>query len=183
MRRGKSLRRRLAVLVLGVVVGCAAGVASVTLGEPPRRSRTGIAQRAVFDATHLPPLLTMPDERAELAYDVHCAAGDDEEPRLAATSAAPSSSAGPERGSFERLALSARESGGSGRQLAARVPELALLAARRLRVLRGARGTRARRAASPSRPEAPTRRMRPVHSRTAVDVALGRHAFGDAPRG
>ena len=77
MRRETSLRRRLAVLTLGVVIGCAAGIASVTLGAAAAQ-RTGAEQRAVFDATHLPPLLTMPDERAELAYDVHCAAGDDE---------------------------------------------------------------------------------------------------------
>jgi hypothetical protein len=28
----------------------------------------------VFDATHLPPLLTLPGEQVELSYDVHCAA-------------------------------------------------------------------------------------------------------------
>jgi hypothetical protein len=40
---------------------------------------TAIAQRpddtarAVFEATHLPPLLTLPGERVHLSYDVHCA--------------------------------------------------------------------------------------------------------------
>ena len=122
MRRGKSLHRRLAVPVLGVVIGCAAGVASVTLG-PAAAQQTGPEQRAVFDATHLPPLLTMPDERAELAYDVHCAAGDDEgaEAGCDVRGAVFVRTAG--RGSFERLALSPQKSDGGGRQLAARVPD------------------------------------------------------------
>jgi hypothetical protein len=35
--------------------------------------RPGDTARAVFEATHLPPLLTLPGERVHLSYDVHCA--------------------------------------------------------------------------------------------------------------
>ena len=180
MRRGTSLHRRLAVLILGVVIGCAAGVASVTLGAAAAQ-RTGPEQRAVFDATHLPPLLTMPDERAELAYDVHCAAGDDEgaEAGCDVRGAVFVRKAG--RGSFERLALSARESDSSGRQLAARIPSslssqpggfeyYAELQAPDLgeRITIPAGGADAPHAS------------RPLEN--PVDIALGRHSFGDARR-
>ena len=179
MRRGTSLHRRLAVLILGVVIGCAAGVASITLGTAAAQ-RTGAEQRAVFDATHLPPLLTMPDERAELAYDVHCAAGDDEgaEAGCDVRGAVFVRRAG--RGSFERLALNARESD-SGRQLAARIPSslssqpggfeyYAELQAPDLgeRVTIPAGGADAPHAS------------RPLEN--PVDIALGRHSFGDARR-
>ena len=180
MRREKSLQRRLAVLVLGVVIGCAAGVASISLGAAAAQ-RTGPEQRAVFDATHLPPLLTTPDERAELAYDVHCAAGDDEgaEAGCAVRGAVFVRRAG--RGSFERIALSVREPGSGGRRLAASIPSslssqpggyeyYAELEAPDLgeRVTIPAGGADAPHAS------------RPLES--PVEVALGRHSFGHARR-
>ena len=121
MRRGTLVHRQVAVLILGVVIGCAAGVASIALGVAAAQQPSP-AQRAVFDATHLPPLLTTPDEHPELAYDVHCAAGDDEdaEAGCAVRGALFVRRAG--RDSFERLALNARESENSGRQLVARIP-------------------------------------------------------------
>ncbi len=180
MRRGKSLHLRVALTVLGVVLGCAAGVASVTLG-PAAAQQTSSEQRAVFDATHLPPLLTLPDERAELAYDVHCAAGDDEgaEAGCDVRGAVFVRTAG--RGSFERLALSPQKSHGGSRQLAARVPDslssqpggfeyYAQLEAPALgeQVTIPAGGADAPHAS------------RPLEN--PVDIALGRHVFGDARR-
>ncbi|HET8968066.1 MAG TPA: hypothetical protein VFN06_01405, partial [Gaiellaceae bacterium] len=108
------------MLILGVVIGSAGGVASVALGTAAAQ-RSVPEQRATFDATHLPPLLTMPDERSELAYDVHCAAGSDlgAEAGCAVHGALFVRTAG--RGSFERIALGLRESS-SARQLVARVP-------------------------------------------------------------
>ena len=181
MRREEPLHRRLDVLVLGVVVGCAAGFASVTFVAAAAQ-RAGPEQRAVFDATHLPPLLTRPDERAELEYDVHCAAGDDEgaEAGCDVRGAVFIRRAG--RGSFERLALSVPESDSSGRQLAARVPDslsaqpggfeyYAELEAPDLgeRITIPAGGAVAPHASRPL--------VNPI------DIALGRHSFGDARRG
>ena len=180
MRRETSLRWRLAALILGVVIGCASGIASVTLGAAAAQ-RTGPEQRAVFDVTHLPPFLTMPDERAELAYDVHCAAGDDKgaEAGCEVRGAVFVRKAG--RGSFERLALHAREPGSSARQLAARTPSslssqpggfeyYAELEAPDLgeRVTIPAGGA-----------DAP-HVSRPLED--PVDIALGRHSFGEARR-
>ena len=180
MRRGKSLHLRVTVPVLGVVIGCAAGVTSVALGDAGAQ-RAGPEQRAVFDATHLPPLLTMPDERAELAYDVHCAAGDDEGAEAGCDARGRVFVRRAGRGSFERLALNPQESSGGGRQLAARVPDslasqpggfeyYAELEAPDLgeRVTIPAGGA-----------DAP-HVSRPLEN--AVDIALGRHAFGDARR-
>lgn len=180
MRRGRSLHRRLVVLVLGVVIGCSAGVASMTLGAAAAQ-RSGPEQRAVFDATHLPPLLTTPDELAELAYDVHCAAGDDDGAEAGCAIRGALFVRGAGRSSFERIALSARESGSSGGQLAARIPSAlasqpggfeyyAELEAPDLdeRLTIPAGGADAPHAS------------RPLEN--PVDVALGRHSFGDARR-
>jgi hypothetical protein len=122
MRRGRSLHRRLAVLILGVVIGGAAGVASVSLGAAAAQ-QSGAEQRAVFDATHLPPLLTMPDERAELTYEVHCAAGADEGAEAGCEARGAVFVRGAGRGSFQRIALTNRKSDDGVRQLAARIPD------------------------------------------------------------
>ena len=179
MRPGKSLGRRLAVPVLGVVLGSAAGVASVTLADAAAQ-QTEPAQRAVFDATHLPQLLRTPDERAELAYDVRCAAGDDENAEagcgVRGTVFVRSARGGP----FERLALNVGAADGS-RQLTALVPDslssrpggfeyYAVIESPELdeRVTVPAGGA-----------DAPhvSRRLE-----NSVDIALGRHAFGASRR-
>lgn len=175
MRPVKPPCRRLLVPVLGLVLGSLAGVASVTLANAAGQ-QTGTAQSAVFDATHLPPLLTTRDEQVDLAYDVHCAAGDVEVAdecdvrgtlfvRVAGSDA------------FERIALSARSAADGRRQLAVRAPDAfssraggfeyyAVLEAPALgeRVVVPAGGA-----------DAPhvSRRLE-----SSVDVALGRHAFG-----
>lgn len=181
MRRGRSLDPRLALPVLGLVIGCVAGVASVALG-PAAAQRTSSEQRAVFDATHLPPLLTTRDERAELVYDVHCAAADDEggEAGCDVRGAVFVRRAG--RGSFERLALSSQRSDSGGRQLAARVRDslssepggfeyYATLETPDLgeRITIPAGGADAPHASRPL--ESPIR------------IALGRHSFGDSRTG
>jgi hypothetical protein len=79
--RTPSLDRRHARLLVGVVAGCS--VASLLVAAV---GRTGIAQRsdepprAVFDAIHLPPLLTLPEERVHLSYEVQCARQGVEDP-------------------------------------------------------------------------------------------------------
>ena len=180
MRRGKSLLRRSTVVILGVVIGSAAGVASVTLGNAAAQ-QTSPEQRAVFDATHLPPLLTTPADRPELAYDVHCAAADDAgaEAGCDVRGAVFVRAAG--RNPYERLPLNPRESVSGGRQLVGRIPSslfsqpggfeyYAELEAPDLgeRVTIPAGGANAPHAS------------RPLGS--PVEIALGRHAFGDGRR-
>ena len=176
MRPGTSLYRRLAVTVLGVVLGSAAGVAAATIADA---RQAGPVQGAVFDVTHLPPLLTMPKERAELAYEVHCAAGDeDAEPGCDVRGEVFVRRSGNDP--FERLALDLRRTDGS-RQLAATVPDAfssqsggfeyyAVVEAPELaeRVVVPAGGA-----------DAPhvSRRLE-----DAVEIALGRHVFGKARR-
>jgi hypothetical protein len=75
MRSEKRLRRRTVAPVIGVVLGVAAGVATVSWSPA---AATIIEAPAVFDVTHLPPLLTLASDPVELAYDVHCARPGDE---------------------------------------------------------------------------------------------------------
>jgi hypothetical protein len=77
MRSEKRLRRRAIVPALGVVLGLAAGTATVSW-SPASAGPASVEPAGVFDATHLPPLLRVSSEPVELAYDVHCAPpGDD----------------------------------------------------------------------------------------------------------
>jgi hypothetical protein len=71
MRLERLLRPRWLVVTLGLLLGSAAGaeVGSLAGIAVAQQSSGG----AVLDATHLPPLLTLPGERVELEYDVHCA--------------------------------------------------------------------------------------------------------------
>ena len=146
MRPGTSLSRRLAVTALGVVAGIAAGLASITLAAADRLET---AYPAVFDATHLPPLLTISGERAELAYDVHCAPGDeDAEAGCEVNGTVFVRSAGR---AFVRT-TSARDSHERGQSPARRAPSgRGRRAAGRIRVLRRDRGTCARPTAHRSR--------------------------------
>lgn len=180
MRRGTSFRRRLAVLILGVVVGCAAGVASVTLGAAAAQ-RTGTEQRAVFDATHLPPLLTMPDERAELVYEVHCAAGSDEGAEAGCDVRGAVFVRGAGRGSFERLALNAEESESSGRQLGARIPSSLVSHAGGFEYYAELEAPDlGEHVTIPAGGADAPHASRPLEN--PVDIALGRHVFGDTRR-
>ena len=72
--RTPSLDRRHAAPLMGVVAGCAvASFLVAAVGGAAVAQRPDETARAVFEATHLPPLLTLPGERVYLSYDVHCA--------------------------------------------------------------------------------------------------------------
>jgi hypothetical protein len=59
---------------MGVVAGCAlASLLVAAVGGTAVAQRPDESARAVFEATHLPPLLTLPGEPVHLSYDVHCA--------------------------------------------------------------------------------------------------------------
>jgi hypothetical protein len=77
MQSRQRFRRRSFASTLGVVLGVVAGVGAATWSVAGARPASTEPQ-AVFDATHLPPLLTAPNESIDLAYDVHCAAAEDE---------------------------------------------------------------------------------------------------------
>ena len=77
MRSEKRLRRRAVVPALGVVVGVAAGTATVSWSHATA-GRASVESRAVFEITHLPHLLTAARDQVELEYDVHCAVPGDE---------------------------------------------------------------------------------------------------------
>jgi hypothetical protein len=72
--RTPSLDRRHAALLTGVVGGCAvASLLVAAVGGTAVAQRSNVRAQAVFEATHLPPLLRLPGERVQLSYDVHCA--------------------------------------------------------------------------------------------------------------
>jgi hypothetical protein len=68
-RHALLVRTTLAGLVLGALLGTMFAVAS---GRALADRDTGTA-KPLLDATHLPPLLTIPGEEVVLRYDVHCA--------------------------------------------------------------------------------------------------------------
>lgn len=179
MRPVKPSGRRWVVPIVGVVLGSVAGVASITLASAAAQ-QAGTAPQAVLDATHLPPLLTMPGERVDVAYDVHCAPGSSEDAEAGCDVRGAVFVRAAGSGTFERIALSARSVEGR-RQLVAHVPDsfsvspggfeyYAVLEDTELgdRVVVPAGGA-----------EAPhvSRRLD-----NRVDVALGRHAFGAGRR-
>ena len=72
--RTPPLDRRHAAPLMGVVAGCAvASLLVAAVGGTAIAQRRDEGARAVFEATHLPPLLRLPGERVHLSYDVHCA--------------------------------------------------------------------------------------------------------------
>jgi hypothetical protein len=67
-RRALLVRTALAGLVLGALLGTTFAVGS---GRALAERDTGTT-KPLLDATHLPPLLTVPGEEVVLRYDVHC---------------------------------------------------------------------------------------------------------------
>jgi hypothetical protein len=66
------LNRRWRLAICGLALGSTAGVAAVTFATAAAQQIPS-SPRAVLDATHVPPLLTVPGDDVELTYDVHCA--------------------------------------------------------------------------------------------------------------
>jgi hypothetical protein len=65
--------RRYTTALAGIVIGCALAALAIVVTGTAVAQRPSDTARAVFDANHLPPLLTLPGERVDLAYEVHCA--------------------------------------------------------------------------------------------------------------
>ena len=80
MRRLPCVRCAYLSPVAGLLVGCAVAAIAVILGGTAVAQQSPAGARAVFEATHLPPLLTLPGEEVRLTYDVHCGTDGVEDP-------------------------------------------------------------------------------------------------------
>ena len=164
--------------ILGLVAGGIVGVTAIALVGSAIAQRSPEASQAVLEATHLPPLLSLPGEQIDLAYDVHCASAGVDDPEQGCNVAGTLFLRTSGQEGFRTLPLQTGMSDGL-RQLSAAVPGT-LVSARNgfeyYAVLEAADG---RVLTVPSGgAEAPHR----VHLLPdAVDVDLGVHTFG-APR-
>lgn len=78
MKSLRTARRGFVVVATGLLAGGICGIAGIAV-VASATARTASAS-AVFDVTHLPPLLTTPGEAVPLVYDAHCAAAGVEDP-------------------------------------------------------------------------------------------------------
>jgi hypothetical protein len=107
---------------MGVVAGCALAFLLVAaVGGTAVAQRPDESARAVFEATHLPPLLTLPGERVYLSYDVHCARAGVEDPESGCDAAGTVYLRNGPRGTFRPLRLEPTSVDGL-RRLTAAVP-------------------------------------------------------------
>ena len=181
----RPARRTLLGAVAGIVAGTIAGAGVLALTGAAVARGLGAADSdpsPLIEATHLPPLLTLPGESTTLYYDVYCTpAGTDPE------SGAPCDAAGTvfvragDVGAFRAIPLAVGPTAGPGGRYSAVVPSDIAGAATGFSyyaVLRS-RSTGAMTLLPPAGPFAPTR-SRPLGS--AVTVSLGAHVFGSARR-
>jgi hypothetical protein len=161
--------------ILGLIAGGVLGAVAIALAGSALAQRPDQRAQGVLEATHLPPLLTLPGERIDLAYDAHCATAGVEDPEQGCTVGGSVFLRSSARGVFRALPLTRGAPNGLPR-LSAVVPdaiagnqdgfeyyaELTAADGRTLTVPSGGA-------------EAPHR----VHVLTdAVHVDLGAHAFG-----
>ncbi len=178
MQSRQRFCRRSFAWTLGVVLGVVAGIGAATwsvAGAGPSSTEP----QAVFDVTHLPPLLTTPDESIDLAYDVHCAAAEDESTDAGCDARGTVFVRTVGSTSFAALPLESRAEGGVT-QLAVVVPD----------GFRGTRGleyyaeleaaTVGRQVTLPAGGAAAPHVSRPLLDSVTVD--LGRHRFGSNRR-
>jgi hypothetical protein len=168
-------------LAWGVLAGALLGTGVVFTAAPAVAERSSSqSARPLLDATHLPPLLTIPGERVELRYDIHCV------PIVEAPNDAPCAGGGTvfvragDSGRYRELPLAVDPNAVEGRHVA-RVPED--IASSRTgftyyATIRGeADGATLELPAGGA--DAPQRSL-PLER--AVDVSLGAHAFGATRR-
>ena len=176
MRRVHPHRRAWLVTVAGLLVGGASGVPATVLVGNAIGQRSTPTPQEVLDATHLPPLLTLPGERIALTYDVHCATPEVEDPEQACRSAGSLFVREAGRGAFREIPL--EEGGTNGlRQLSTDVPE-SLAASRdgfEYYAVLGPADRESRIVIPPGGAESPYRVRRLVDP---AGVDLGSHEFG-----
>lgn len=174
MRSRMRFRRRSLASTFGIVAGVAAGIAAATWSTAVA-GPSNAGPQAVFDVTHLPPLLTATGDRVDLAYDVHCAPGNTENTDTPCDVRGTVFVRDLGAVSFDALPLEPRV-GAGGRQLGVVVPD-------RLEPARGieyyavleapALGSRV---ILPAGGAAAPHVSRPLTNSVSVD--LGRHVFG-----
>jgi hypothetical protein len=121
MDEGRVVHKRL-VGVAGIVAGALAGLATVlTTGTAIAHRLAPTPPAPVLEATHLPPLLTVPGEQVELRYDVFCSAPEDA-PHAPCPAAGSVFVRSGSAGAFRELALEEDRSAAGGR-LTADIPE------------------------------------------------------------
>ncbi len=106
----------------GLLAGALAGIVTVVLAGTALAHRLAQpAEQPLLEATHLPPLLTTPDEQIELRYDVYCARSEPDAETPCAADGKVFARAG-DTGTFQEIAV--REGrGASGGRFVARLPE------------------------------------------------------------
>ena len=175
MRQRIRIPRRSIASTVVIAVGVVAGGATAAWSTAAAGSENA-EPAAVFDATHLPPLLTIAGERAVLAYEVHCAAAGDEsvDADCDAHGAVFVRSIGDT--AYERLALQPHVENGT-RQLAAAVPDRFGAAGRGIEYYAVLDASDlGEQVTLPAGGEAAPHVSRPLTD--AVTVDLGLHAFG-----
>jgi hypothetical protein len=171
----RIVRRKLAGAA-GIVIGGLAGMVTVILaGTAVAHQLEAPSAAPVFEATHLPPLLTAAGERVDLRYDVYCAAADVEP-------AGPCNATGSVfvrpggAGRFRRLSLHEDRSASNGRFVAV-VPESLARSASGFTYYAVLRSIDTGETLTlPDGGAAAPQRSLPLGS--PVRVALGAHAFG-----
>jgi hypothetical protein len=176
--RGRTRARQ--AILLGLVLGVSLGAVVALKARPATADRQALGPAGpMLDATHLPPLLTLPGESVELRYDIHCAApadGSDEGTCAAGgTVHVRPGTTGP----FRELSLALDRSASEGRYVA-RVPSDIARSSTGFTyyaVLNDGSGSGTT-VTLPAGGAAAPHRSLPM-SRPVL-VALGRHAFGHA---
>jgi hypothetical protein len=80
MRRSLDAHRVRLAALLGILAGGVVGIVASALTGAAVAQHVPAPPRAVLEATHLPPLLTLPGEPSRLTYEVHCVPAKVEDP-------------------------------------------------------------------------------------------------------
>ena len=181
MRRSLDAHRVRLASLLGVLAGGAVGIVAAALTGAAVAQHVPAPPQAVLEATHLPPLLTLPGEPVRLTYEVHCIPAEVEDPEQACDTSGRVFVRQTGGTAFTAIPLAPSASNGL-RQLTAAVP--AEIAARAggfeyYAELRSA-ATRGSVTTPSGGADAPNRSL-PLTD--AVDVSLGFHSFGSTIHG
>jgi hypothetical protein len=122
MRRLSSTGLARPATLTGLVCGGLVGLASAMLAGGAIAQHADPTPRAVLEATHNPPFLTLPGEQLELSYQTHCAPAQVEDPERACDVSGSVFVRSGERGPFSQLPLVAQQSNGL-HELVTTVPE------------------------------------------------------------
>jgi hypothetical protein len=181
MRRSLDAHRVRLASLLGILVGGIVGIVASALTGAAVAQHVPAPPQAVLEATHLPPLLTLPGEPSTLTYEVHCVPAELEDPEQACDTSGSVYVRATGGTAFSAVPLEPSVSNGL-RQLTAAVP--AEIAARPGGFEYYAELRSAATGSSVTTPaggaNAPNRSLRLTG---AVYVSLGSHSFGSTIHG